>query len=130
MDMVFSFVSYVFGLKFSLIAVLLKRLRLYSKTDLTTNDFFGVSCWILPGFVDFKTAWIKICKKRKIVLVFWHQFFSIVSLSSVLVCSLTVPVLFCHRFFKYQPIGFRIALQVYLLFFCVLQSNSPKIVME
>ena len=41
-----SFLIYVSGcrLKFSRIAVSRKRLQLESKTDLTTNAFFGVFC--------------------------------------------------------------------------------------
>ena len=69
-----------FRLKFSRIAESRKILQLASKTDLFTNGLnFVFFCWYMPRFVDFMSAWTKICKKCSSVILFWrHQTFSIV----------------------------------------------------
>ena len=88
-----------FRLKFSRIALLLKRLKLDAKSDLTTNglilEFF---CWKMDSCVDFISVWTKICKNCSIVILFWRpQIFSMFSLRGILVCSLKMFVLLSHR---------------------------------
>ena len=42
-------------------------------------DWFWFFCWYMPRFVDFMSAWTKICKNCSNVFLFWrHQIFSVV----------------------------------------------------
>ena len=60
-----------FGLKFSRIALLRKRLQLGSKSDLTTNGLIvRFFCWEMASFVDFISVWTKICKKAQLLFFF------------------------------------------------------------
>ena len=68
-----SFFICVLGvtLKFSRIAVSGKCLQLESKTVLTMIGFFSeIFCWNMPHFVDFMSAWTKICMKCSIFFSF------------------------------------------------------------
>ena len=68
-----------FRLKFSRIALLRKRLQLDSKTDLITIGLIFFFCCYMPRFVDFISAWTKICKNCSNIILFWrHQIFSTV----------------------------------------------------
>ena len=59
---------------------------------------FRVFCWEMAPSVDFISVWTEICKNCSIFILFWrHQFFSLFSLRGILVCSLKMLLLFCHR---------------------------------
>ena len=85
-----------FRLKFFRIALLLKRLQLDSKIDLSTIGLI-LEFWLKYGFfVDFRSIWTEICKNCSSSFLFWrHLVFSMSSLRGILVCSLTVLVCGC-----------------------------------
>ena len=58
---------------------------------------FGVFCWEMASLVNFISVWTEICKNCSIVVLFWrNQFYSMLSLRSILVCSSKMLVLFSH----------------------------------
>ena len=61
--------------------------------------YFGVFCRNMSHFVNFLSAWIKMCKNCSNVSLFcWHRIIWILSLRGILAGSLNVPLHFTLRF--------------------------------
>ena len=112
-----------FRLKFSRIALLRKRLRLWFQKWFDDGWFgFEVFCWTMPHFVNFISAWTEIGMNCSFVILFWrHQSFSRFNLARIPVSSLNMLVPFSHSILKNRLISFRNAIQLYSLSFCVFQ---------
>ena len=64
---------------------------------LQMDQFFWFFCWYMPRFVDFMSAWTKICKNCSSVFFFPPTSNLFGSLRAFLVCPLNVPVIYSQR---------------------------------